>query len=203
EGEAGPEAANNSATGANFIPLMTLGTPTTVVMALMLGALMIHGIRPGPMLIQETPDLFFGFVASMYIGNVMLVILNLPLIGLWVRLLTIPYRFLFPLILLFCIIGVYSLNSNVWEIVIMVIFGIIGYLMRKFKYEAAPFVFAFILAPLIENSARQSLLMSEGSFDIFFKRPISCVLIIAGFVVYSSTVILWIKRRRKISHESS
>jgi len=201
EGVAGPEAANNSATGGCFIPLMTLGIPTNVVMALMLGALMIHGIRPGPMFIQEKPDLFFGFVASMYLGNAMLLILNLPLIPLWVRLLTIPYRLLFPLILLFCIIGVYSLNNNVWEIIIMLIFGIIGYLMRKFKYEAAPFVFAFILAPLIENSVRQSLLMSEGRFDIFFERPISCVLTIAGFIMYLLTVIRWIKLRRKISYE--
>lgn len=203
EGVAGPEAANNAATGGNFIPLMTLGIPANVVMALMLGALMIHGLRPGPLLIKEQPDLFFGFVASMYIGNVMLLILNLPLIGIWVRLLAIPYRLLFPLILLFCLIGAYSMNNNIWEIIIMVVFGIIGYLMRKFKYEAAPFVFAFILGPMMENAVRQSLLMSEGSFGIFFEKPISCSLMVAGFIMYSLTLVPWIKHRKGLAKEVS
>ena len=201
EGIAGPESANNAATGGNFIPLMTLGIPTNVVMALMLGALMIHGIRPGPMLIREQPQLFFGFVCSMYIGNVLLLVLNLPLIGLWVRLLTIPYRILFPLILLFCLIGVYSLNSNFWEIIIMSIFGVIGYLMRKFRYEAPPFIFALVLGPIMENGVRQSLLMSEGSFSIFFTRPISCVLLAAGLILFSIPVLPWIKKRRQFADQ--
>jgi putative tricarboxylic transport membrane protein len=195
EGVAGPEAANNAATGGCFIPLMTLGIPTNIVMALMLGALMIHGIRPGPMLIKEQPNLFWGVVTSMYIGNFMLLVLNIPLIGLWVRLLSVPYRILFPLILLFCVIGVYSLNNNIWEIIIMVIFGVLGYLMRKFGYEAAPFVFALILGPMMETAVRQSLRMSEGSFAIFFSRPISCILLIVGFIVYSIPMVPWVKRK--------
>jgi putative tricarboxylic transport membrane protein len=195
QGVAGPESANNAATSAAFIPLMTLGLPSNAVMALLLGALMIHGIRPGPMLIQEHPELFWGVVASMYIGNVMLVVLNLPLIGLWVRVLSTPYRILFPIILLFCLIGVYGVNSNLWEIIIMIVFGIIGYLMRKLKYEAAPFVFAFVLGRLMEESLRQSLLMSEGSFGIFFTRPISCILIVIGIFLFSIPGLPWFKRK--------
>jgi putative tricarboxylic transport membrane protein len=195
QGVAGPESANNAAISAHFIPLMTLGLPTTVGMALILGALMIHGIRPGPTFIQEHPQLFWGWTASMYIGNAMLLILNLPLIGLWVRIISIPYRILFTLILLFCLIGVYSLNSNIWEIIIMVIFGVMGYLMRKFKYEAAPFVFALVLGPIMENALRQSLLMSEGSFGIFFKRPISCTLMIVGLVLFLIPALPWFKHK--------
>jgi putative tricarboxylic transport membrane protein len=195
QGVAGPEAANNSACSSNFIPLLTLGLPCNAVMALLLGALLIHGVSPGPMLIKEHPDLFWGVVGSMYIGNVMLVLLNLPLIGIWVRLLSVPYRVLFPIILLFCLIGAYSLNNDVWEVIIMVFFGIVGYLMRKFKYEAAPFVFALVLSPMFENSLRQSLLMSEGSFSIFFTRPISCLLMVAGIVLFSIAALPWLKRK--------
>jgi putative tricarboxylic transport membrane protein len=196
EGVAGPESANNAGSGGNFIPLMTLGLPANVVMALLLGALMIHGIRPGPMLIQEQPGLFWGLVTSMYVGNVMLLVLNLPLIPIWVRILSIPYRFLFPLILLFCVIGVYCLSSNKWEIVIMVAFGIIGYFMRKFKYEPAPFVFALVLGPTMENSLRQSLLMSEGNPGIFFTEPISCVLLITGLFLFTLPLLPWFKRKQ-------
>jgi putative tricarboxylic transport membrane protein len=196
QGVAGPESANNSASSSNFIPLMTLGLPCNVVMALLLGALMIHGVRPGPMLIQERPDLFWGLVASMYIGNAMLLLLNLPLIGLWVRVLSIPYRLLFVLILLFCLIGVYSLSNNIWEIIIMLAFGVVGYLMRKFKYEAAPFVFALVLGPMMENSLRQSLLMSEGSFVIFFTRPISCTQMIIGIILFCLPALPSFKRKQ-------
>jgi putative tricarboxylic transport membrane protein len=195
EGVAGPESANNAASGSNFIPLLTLGLPSNVVMALILGALMIHGIRPGPMLIQEQPGLFWGVVASMYMGNVMLLVLNLPLIPIWVRVLSVPYSLLFPLILLFCVIGVYSLSNNIWEIIIMLIFGIIGYLMRKFKYEPAPFVFALVLGPIMENALRQSLLMSEGSFVIFFTEPISCILLVAGLLLFFLPIFPWFKRK--------
>jgi putative tricarboxylic transport membrane protein len=195
EGVAGPEAANNSATGGAFIPLLTLGIPSNVIMALILGALLIHGVRVGPMLIQENPSLFWGVITSMYIGNFMLLVLNLPLIGVWVRLLTVPYKILFPLIFLFCIIGVYSLNNNIWEIVIMVLFGIVGYLMRKYRYEAAPFVFALILSPIMENALRQSLLMSEGSFSIFFTRPIACTLIIIGITLFLIPMLPLFKRK--------
>lgn len=194
QGVAGPESANNAAAGANFVPLMALGIPCSVTSAILLGALLIHGIHPGPMLVKEHPDLFWGVVSSMYIGNILLLVLNLPLIGMWVRVLAIPYRLLFSLILIFCLIGVYSLSSNIWDIFVMAVFGVLGHLMRKFKYEAAPFVFALVLSAIMENSFRQSLLMSEGSFGIFFARPISCILMIAGFILFSISAIPWKKR---------
>lgn len=184
EGVAAPETANNAATGGAFIPLLTLGIPCNAVMALVLGALLIHGIQPGPLLMKQNPNLFWGVVASMYIGNAMLLILNLPLIGLWVKLLKVPYSILFPLILLFCIIGAYSLNNNYQEVIIMILFGVFGYLMRKFDYEAAPLVFALVLSPLIENALRQSLLMSNGGFTIFFTRPVSLFFMVLGIVLF-------------------
>jgi len=195
EGVAGPEAANNASVAAHYVPLLTFGIPTTVVMAIILGGLMIHGISPSPTFIIEHPQLFWGLIASMYLGNAMLLVLNLPLIGLWVRVLSIPYRILFPLILLFCIIGVYSLNYNIWEVVIMVIFGLVGYLMRKFEYEPAPFVFALLLGPMIENALRQSLIISEGSFGIFFTRPISLVLMIVGIILFIAPALPAFKRK--------
>jgi len=195
EGVAGPESANNASVAAHYVPLLTFGIPTTVVMAIILGGLMIHGISPSPTFIKENPQLFWGLIASMYLGNAMLLVLNLPLIGLWVRVLSIPYRVLFPLILLFCIIGVYSLNYNIWEVVIMVIFGFFGYLMRKFEYEPAPFVFALLLGPMIENALRQSLIISEGSFGIFFTRPISCVLMIVGIILFIIPALPGFKRK--------
>jgi putative tricarboxylic transport membrane protein len=176
EGVAGPEAANNAATGGAFIPLLSLGIPANAVMALLLGAFIIHGVQPGPMLVKEHPQLFWGAVTSMYMGNVMLLILNLPLIGLWVRILKVPYPILFPLILLFCLIGCYSLNNSVTEVLVMVLFGLIGYAFKKFQYEAAPLVLALVLGPMMENSLRQALLMSAGSPVIFFERPISAIL---------------------------
>jgi putative tricarboxylic transport membrane protein len=176
EGVAAPEAANNAATGGAFIPLLSLGIPANAVMALLLGAFIIHGVQPGPMLVKEHPQLFWGTVASMYVGNVMLLVLNLPLIGLWVKILKVPYPILFPLILLFCLIGCYSLNNSVTEVLIMVLFGLIGYVFKKFQYEAAPLVLALVLGPMMENSLRQALLMSAGSPIIFFERPISAIL---------------------------
>jgi len=194
EGVAGPETANNAATGGAFIPLLTLGLPCNAVMALVLGALLIHGVQPGPLLMKQNPDLFWGVVASMYIGNAMLLVLNLPLIGLWVKILKVPYSILFPLILLFCIIGAYSLNNNYEEVIIMILFGVFGYLMRKFDYEAAPLVFALVLSPLIENALRQSLLMSHGSFGIFFIRPISLFFMIIGIALFLLPLFSFIKR---------
>ena len=188
-GVAGPETANNAATGGAFIPLLTLGIPSNVVMALLLGALLISGIQPGPLLIKEHPDLFWGVVVSMYLGNLMLLILNLPLIPLWVQILKIPYWILFPLILLFCVIGVYSLNNNVVEIFIMIFFGALGYLMRKLDFEPAPLVLALVLSPMLENSLRSSLLMSQGSFLIFFSRPISSVLLLFAILLLTLSVI--------------
>jgi putative tricarboxylic transport membrane protein len=179
-GVAGPEAANNSATAGAFIPLLTLGLPSNAVMAILLGALMIYNMPPGPRLIISHPNLFWGVISSMYIGNLMLLVLNLPLIGVWVKILKVPYPILFPLILLFCLIGAYSLNNNPAEIGLMLIFGVLGYLMKKFKYDGAPLVLAMVLGPLMDNSLRQSLLMSGGSGMIFFTRPIC--LIIFGIV---------------------
>jgi putative tricarboxylic transport membrane protein len=195
EGVASPEAANNAASQGAFIPLLTLGIPANVVMAILLGALLIHGIKPGPLLMKNHPDLFWGVIGSMYIGNVMLLILNLPLIGIWVKILKIPYPILFPLILLFCLIGSYSLNNNVAEVVIMILFGMVGYLMRKFEYEGAPLILAFVLSPLLENALRQSLIMSHGSFAILFTRPISLAFFVGALFLLVSPFIPGFKKR--------
>jgi len=195
EGVASPESANNAASQGAFIPLLTLGIPANVVMAILLGALMIQGIKPGPLLIKNHPDLFWGVIGSMYIGNLMLLILNLPLIGIWVKILKIPYPILFPLILLFCLIGSYSLNNNVVEMMIMILFGIVGYLMKKFAYEGAPLILAFVLSPLFENALRQSLIMSHGSFMIFLTRPISFIFFIASIFLLFSPLIPGLKKR--------
>ncbi|MEW6668656.1 MAG: tripartite tricarboxylate transporter permease [Thermodesulfobacteriota bacterium] len=184
EGVAGPEAANNACSGANFIPLMTLGIPTNGIMAIIFASLLINGLQPGPMLIKNQPALFWGVIASMYVGNVMLVILNLPLIGLWVRFLTIPYTILAPLILFFCILGSYTVKNAVPDLIIMLAFGILGFLMRKFRYEGAPLIMGFVISELVEGAFIRSLLMSNGSFSIFFTRPISCVLMIAALVLF-------------------
>jgi putative tricarboxylic transport membrane protein len=183
EGVAAPEAANNAATSTSFIPLLTLGIPPNVVLAVLYGAFLIHGIVPGPLLIKEHPDVFWGLLGSMYIGNMMLLILNLPLIPLWVQVLRIPDRVLYPLILLFCVIGAYSINNNVFDIIVMVIFGIFGYLLKKFGYEAAPLILCFVLGPMFEVNLRRSLLISQGSFSIFFTRPIALIAIVICFAL--------------------
>jgi putative tricarboxylic transport membrane protein len=202
EGVAGPETANNAATGGAFIPLLTLGIPSNVVMAVLLGALMIYGMEPGPMLMKNHPQLFWGAVTSMYIGNAMLLVLNLPLIGIWVQLLKVPYRILFPLILLFCLIGVYSVNYRAFEVQLMIIFGVLGYLMKKFRYEAAPLVLAYVLGPMMEISLRQSLTISNGSFGIFFTRPISMIGMGIALLIIISPMLPWIKeKRRRLSLE--
>jgi len=189
EGVAGPESANNSATAGAFIPLLTLGIPSNAIMAMLFGALLIHGMAPGPFLLKEHPDLFWGLIASMYIGNGMLLILNLPLIPIWVQVLKVPYKILFPLILLFCIIGSYSLNNSVFDVVIMTIFGIFGYLFRKFEYEAAPLMLSFVLGPMLEKNLQQSLILSKGSFLIFFTRPISAVGISIAIILFVTSFI--------------
>ncbi|MFH1124714.1 MAG: tripartite tricarboxylate transporter permease [Pseudomonadota bacterium] len=196
QGVAGPEAANNSAASGNFIPLLTLGIPCNAVMAIFLGALMIHGLQPGPLLMTSAPDLFWGTIVSMYIGNGMLLVLNLPLIGLWVRVLRVPYYILYPLILLFCLIGSYSIGNNAADVILMLIFGVLGYLLRKFRYEAAPLILAAVLGPLLEEAFRQSLMLSRGDFSIFFSRPISL-----GFLVMAVAllVIPMITQRKKLS----
>jgi putative tricarboxylic transport membrane protein len=171
-GVAGPESANNSATAGAFIPLLTLGLPSNAVMAILLGALMIFDTPPGPRLVSMHPEIFWGIIASMYIGNVMLLVLNIPLIGIWVKILKIPYPILFPLIILFCLIGVYSLNNKTTEIGLMIIFGVLGYLMKKFKFDGAPLILAMVLGPLMDKSLRQALLMSGGNPHIFLESPI-------------------------------
>ncbi len=196
-GVAAPESANNSAAGGAFIPMLTLGIPANPVMAILLGALIIHGIQPGPFLIKEQPQLFWGVVTSMYIGNIMLLILNLPLIGLWVRALRVPYSILFPLILLFCLIGSYSLKNSLGDVFVMIIFGILGYLMRKYRYDTPPLVLAFVLGPIMEASLRRSLLLSNGSPFIFFQRPISAGLLVVTFLMLLSSIIPALKRRRE------
>jgi putative tricarboxylic transport membrane protein len=202
EGVAGPEAANNSATASAFIPLLTLGIPPNIVLAVLLGAMMIHGLQPGPLLLKEHPEVFWGTVTSMYIGNVFLLILNLPLIGLWVKILKVPYKFLFPLIILFCIIGAYSLNNTSFDILVMGFCGLAGYFMKKFEYEPAPLLLAFVLGPMMEQAFRQSLALSHGSFTIFITRPISAFSIgLAILLVVSNFLPSWSKRRLSISNE--
>jgi putative tricarboxylic transport membrane protein len=198
EGVAAPEAANNAAAGGAFIPLMTLGIPTNAVIALLLGAFMIHGVQPGPLLMTQNPGFFWGIVTSMYIGNIMLLVLNLPLIGIWVQVLRVPYKILFPLILLLCLIGVYSISNTVFDIYIMIVFGVVGYLMKKFEYEGAPLILAFILGPLFENNLRKSLIMSQGSSLIFFSRPISAIFLILALFILISPLIPGIKKKREV-----
>jgi putative tricarboxylic transport membrane protein len=202
EGVAGPETANNASAQSAFIPLLSLGIPSNVVTAVLLGALMIYGVEPGPLLVSNRPDMFWGVITSMYLGNIMLVILNMPLIGLWVQILRIPYRLLMPLILLFCLIGVYSVNNNVVEIWIMALFGLVGYLMDKYGYEPAPFVMGLVLSPIVENSFRQSLVLSDGSFLIFFTRPLSVVLMFIAIAVLASYCVPLFKRNIEVIKEN-
>ncbi len=197
QGVAGPESANNAATGGAFIPLFTLGIPSNSVIAILLGAFMIHGIQPGPMLISKYPDLFWGTIMSMYLGNAMLLVLNLPLIGLWVKVLKVPYPILFPLILLFCLVGVFSLNYSQVEVALMIGFGVFGYLARKFQFEMAPLVLALVIGPMMENNLRLSLTISQGSPWIFIEKPISAAFIIISLVLLISPFIPWIGRRRQ------
>jgi putative tricarboxylic transport membrane protein len=177
EGVAGPEAANNSAASSSFIPLLTLGIPGNASTAMIFAALLIHGITPGPFLLKEHAPVFWGVVASMYIGNVMLLVLNLPLVGMWAQLLKVPYAFMAPMIMILTLVGVYSVNNSVFDIWVMLVMGVFGYLARKLKFDLGPLLLAFVLGPIMERSLRQALLMSHGSFGIFFTRPISGVLL--------------------------
>lgn len=195
EGVAGPESANNAAAGATMIPLLSLGIPPNVSMAILFSALIIHGITPGPFLLKNSPTLFWGLIASMYLGNVLLLILNLPLIGLWVQVLKIPYRILFPLILLFCLIGTYAVNNSIFDLYVMILFGGVGYLMRKFGYEGGPLILAVVLGPMLENALRQSLIISQGSFMIFFTRPISGTVLGIAFLLLLSNIFPYFKKR--------
>lgn len=198
EGVAGPESANNAATMGGLVPLLTLGIPTNVAMAMMLAALMIHGTPPGPLLIQNHPDLFWGIVISMVVGNMALLGLNLPLIGMWVKVLKVPYKILFPLILLFCLIGAFSVNSLVADIVIMLIFGCLGYLMKKYGYDAAPMMLAFVLGPMVEINLRQALMISKGKFSIFVvHHPISLVCLLVALLFLLLPLVPSFKKKRE------
>ena len=198
EGVAGPESANNSACSGAFIPLFALGIPPNVVMSLLMGALIIHGVTPGPLTMKEHPEIFWGTVASMYIGNFILLVLNIPLIAIWVRILRIPYYILFPLILLFCLIGTYSINNQTAELIVMTIFGVVGYLGKKFDFEMAPLILAFVLGPIFEQSFRQSLIISDGSFSIFITRPISGIFVVAAFFLLLGSLLSRFKKKRTV-----
>jgi putative tricarboxylic transport membrane protein len=197
EGVAGPEAANNAAAGSAFIPLMTLGIPPNAVLALLLGALIIHNVPVGPTMITQRPDLFWGVVASMYVGNVMLLILNLPLIGLWVKCLSVPYGILFPVILLLCCIGVYASSGQIFDLYVMISFGIFGWLVARWGYEPAPLVLGFVLGPMFENNLRKALILSRGSWMTFIERPISAFFVIASAIILATALVPWINARRK------
>jgi putative tricarboxylic transport membrane protein len=203
EGVAGPETANNAAAGGAFVPMLAMGIPSNPLMALLLGALIIHGINPGPLLVAQHPDVFWGVIASMYAGNVMLLILNLPLVGMWIKVLKVPYKLLMPLILLCCLIGSYATGNNAMDIVVMVAFGIIGYILRKNNYESAPFVLALVLGPLMETNFRNALIISDGSFMIFLTKPISAVVLtISALVLLSTCFSTYNKAKTRIIKEA-
>jgi TctA family transporter len=183
EGVAGPESANNADAQCKFIPMLTLGIPASGTMALMLGALMIHGIAPGPTVMTQNPDLFWGLIASMWVGNLMLVVLNLPLIGMWVSLLKVPYRLLFPAIMVFSVIGIYSLNNSPFEIYLTAVFGLLGFLWLKLECSPAPMLLGFVLGPMLEENLRRAMLISRGDPSVFIRRPISLAFVIATVLI--------------------
>jgi putative tricarboxylic transport membrane protein len=194
-GVAGPESANNAATSGAFVPMLALGVPSGPIPAVMLAAMMVHGVSPGPLLIKQSPELFWGFIASMYVGNVMLLMLNLPMVGLFVQVLRIPYALLYPAIIMFCILGVYAVNGSVVDVWITLVMGVLGYLLRKLGFETAPIVLGAILAPMIEMALRQSLAMSDGQYAIFFTRPIAATLLGVGAALVLLSLRPWITRR--------
>ena len=197
EGVAGPESANNAASQTSFIPLLTLGIPPNAVMALMVGAMTIHNIQPGPQVMTSNPALFWGLIASMWIGNLMLIILNLPLIGIWVKMLTIPYRHLYPAILVFCCIGVYTVNNTNFDIFMTAIFGIAGYLFFKLGCEAPPLLLGFILGPMMEENFRRALLLARGDFTTFLTRPLSLGLLIAAAALVVIVLLPAVRKTRE------
>jgi TctA family transporter len=197
EGLAGPESANNAGAQASFIPMLTLGLPSNAVMALIIGALLVNGITPGPEVMTKQPALFWGLIASMWIGNVMLIILNLPLISLWVKLLAVPYRFLFPAIVLVCSVGVYSVNSSAWDVIIAGLFGIWGYVFIKLECEMAPLLLAFVLSPMMEENLRRAMLLSQGDPSVFVTRPVSLCLLLAAAGLLVLVMLPAIRNRRE------
>ncbi len=197
QGVAGPESANNAGAQTSFIPMLTLGIPSNAVMALMIGALMIQGIAPGPQVMNEKPELFWGLIASMWLGNLMLVVLNLPMIGMWVKLLTVPYRYLFPSILVFMSIGVFSLSNNPFDVLIMGIFGVLGYVCVKLECEPAPMILGFILGPLMEENLRRAMLLSRGDPTVFVTKPISAAFIIASAILLAIIMLPALRKKRE------
>ena len=196
EGVAGPESANNAGAQTAFIPLLTLGIPPNAVMALMVGAMTIHGIIPGPQVMTKNPELFWGMVASMWLGNLMLVIINLPLIGLWVKLLQVPYRMMFPAIMIFCCIGIYSINNSTSDVLFTAFFGLVGYTLLKFGFEPAPMLLGFVLGKLMEEKLRQALILSRGSFSTFIERPVSAGLLLVAIVMLAIALLPSIQKGR-------
>jgi len=196
-GVAAPESANNAGAQTSFIPLLTLGIPPNAVMALMVGAMTIHNIQPGPQVMTSNPELFWGLIASMWLGNAMLIILNLPLIGMWIKLLSVPYKFLFPAIVLFCAIGVYSTNNNTFDIWMVGIFGLVGYTFFKLGCEPAPLLLGFILGPMMEENLRRSLLLSRGDWSVFVTRPISASLLAAAALLLVIVLLPAVKSKRE------
>jgi len=196
EGVAGPESANNAGAQTCFIPLLTLGVPPNAIMALMVGAMMIQGIAPGPLVMTQHPDLFWGIIASMWIGNIILLVINLPMIGVWVRLLQMPYQVLYPIILAFCAIGVYTLNNSVTDLMIAAIFGVLGYFFRKVGCEPTPLLLGFVLGPMMEDNLRRTLLISGGSPMPFFERPISLTFLVASLLVLIILILPNVRRTR-------
>jgi TctA family transporter len=197
-GVAAPESANNAGAQTSFIPLLTLGIPSNPVMALMIGAMMIHNIQPGPQIVHNQPDLFWGLIASMWIGNLMLVIFNLPLIGMWVKLLAVPYRFLFPSILLFCGIGIYTLSYNTFDIYMAVLFGLLGYIFVKLECEPAPLMLGFILGPMMEENLRRALLLSRGDPAVFLNDPISLTMLSASAILLGIVILPMVRKKREV-----
>ena len=196
EGVAGPEAANNAGAQTSFIPMLTLGIPTTPVMALMIAAMMIHNIQPGPQVMSSNPTLFWGLIVSMWVGNLMLLVLNLPLIGVWIKLLQVPYRFLYPAILMFCCIGAYSLNNNVWDVLMTIPFAIMGYYFKKWHCEPAPLLMGFILGEMMEEYLRRALTISRGDWMVFLDRPISATMLGMAAVLLIIVALPFIRKKR-------
>jgi len=196
-GVASPESANNAAAQTSFVPLLTLGIPPNVVIAMMAGAMIIHGIQPGPRVISSNPELFWGVIVSMWIGNLMLLILNLPLIGVWVKLLSVPYRILYPAILLFCCIGIYSVNNNTFDIGLTALFGFLGYLFAKLECEPAPLILGFVLGPMMEENLRRGMLLSRGDPSVFFTRPLSLAFLLMALAMLIVVAVPAIHRRRE------
>jgi TctA family transporter len=197
EGVAAPEAANNAGAQTSFIPMLTLGIPSNPVMALMIGALIIQGITPGPNVVTDEPELFWGMIVSMWVGNLLLVLLNLPLIGMWVRMLTIPYHLLFPAIIAFCCIGVYSVNNNAFDVYAMGLFGILGYVLIKLDFEPAPLLLGFVLGPMLEENLRRAMIISRGDATVFFTHPLSLALLLISAALLVVVLLPNIRAKRE------